>query len=649
MKVLLVLLSCLQLSLLAGESVNSGHAEVRLLSNLQSQQDETFYLGIEMAMDKGWHTYWQNPGDSGGAFDVIWENPEGFIIENVSWPTPELIPYPPLMTYGYEDYVLFPFQVFRTADSDLGVIKATINFLICADICVPESASIEIDLSTEQPSSLIGDAIKSVPKTVMPVSLDANNQNLNLGFAFDGTINDAYFFTDNQGDIKHSASQKLRRLGGNNYELILEQASLTPDQLSGILKINDSGFIVMPTAVDVSTTNSFSINLFQALLFAFIGGLILNLMPCVFPVIALKALSFIKISEHAPHQAKWHGWSYTVGVLSSFVAIALVLIGLKAAGESLGWGFQLQAPEIVGGLALLMVLIGFILLSDINIGTSLTSVGSKMQQGQSYSNSFATGVLAVVVASPCTAPFMGAALGFALVQPTAMSLMIFIMLGLGFALPYLMLSIVPSLVAWLPKPGAWMETFKQIMAFPMFATAIWLIWVFAQQTSPTDLVILMGLILVMGFGLWFGRSQNRTQNIGISVIVLLAVIFGLANLDKTVTQKLAEDDSLTWQAGIEEQLQAQQQAYFINFTAAWCITCQANEQIALSRDSVKEFFNTNNIKYIKADWTNRNDDIANTLSSYNRSGVPLYVFWKPGMQTPKILPAILTEGYILGL
>jgi len=483
----------------------------------------------------------------------------------------------------------------------------------------------------------------------MPVSLDANNQNLNLGFAFDGTINDAYFFSDNQGDIKHSSSQKLRRLGGNNYELILEQASLTPDQLSGILKINDSGFIVMPTAVDASMPASFSINLFQALLFAFIGGLILNLMPCVFPVIALKALSFIKISEHASQQAKWHGWSYTVGVLSSFVAIALVLIGLKAAGESLGWGFQLQAPEIVGGLALLMVLIGFILLSDINIGTSLTSVGSKMQQGQSYSNSFATGVLAVVVASPCTAPFMGAALGFALVQPTAMSLMIFIMLGLGFALPYLMLSIVPSLVAWLPKPGAWMETFKQIMAFPMFATAIWLIWVFAQQTSPTDLVILMGLILVVGFGLWFGRSQNRTQNIGISVIVLLAVIFGLANLDKTVTQKLGEDDSLTWQAGIEEQLQAQQQAYFINFTAAWCITCQANEQIALSRGSVKEFFNTNNIKYIKADWTNRNDDIANTLGSYNRSGVPLYVFWKPGMQTPKILPAILTEGYILGL
>ena len=560
MKVLLILLSCLQLSLLAGESVNSGHAEVRLLSNLQSQQDETFYLGIEMAMDKGWHTYWQNPGDSGGAFDVIWESPEGFIIENVSWPTPELIPYPPLMTYGYEDYVLFPFQVFRSADSNLGVIKATINFLICADICVPESASIEIDLSTEQPSSLIADGIKSVPNRVMPVSLDANNQNLKLGFAFDGTINDAYFFTNNQGDIKHSSSQKLRRLGGNNYELILEQASLTPDQLSGILKINDSGFIVMPTAVDASITNSFSINLFQALLFAFIGGLILNLMPCVFPVIALKTLSFIKISEHAPHQAKWHGWSYTVGVLSSFVAIALILIGLKAAGESLGWGFQLQAPEIVGGLALLMVLIGFILLSDINIGTSLTSVGSKMQQGQSYSNSFATGVLAVVVASPCTAPFMGAALGFALVQPTAMSLMIFIMLGLGFALPYLMLSVVPSLVAWLPKPGAWMETFKQIMAFPMFATAIWLIWVFAQQTSSTDLVILMGLILVMGFGLWFGRSRNRTQNIGISVIVLLSVIFGLASLDKTVTQKLAEDDSLTWQAGIEEQLQAQQQA-----------------------------------------------------------------------------------------
>ena len=550
MKVLLVLLSCLQLSLLAGESVNSGHAEVRLLSNLQSQQDETFYLGIEMAMDKGWHTYWENPGDSGGAFDVIWESPEGYIIENGSWPTPELIPYPPLMTYGYEDYVLFPFQVFRTADSNLGVIKATINFLICADICVPESASIEIDLSTEQPSSLIADAIKSVPNRVMPVSLDANNQNLNLGFAFDGTINDAYFFTDNQGDIKHSSSQKLRRLGGNNYELILEQASLTPNQLSGILKINDLGFIVMPTAVDASTTNSFSINLFQALLFAFIGGLILNLMPCVFPVIAIKALSFIKISEHAPHQAKWHGWSYTVGVLSSFVAIALVLIGVKAAGESLGWGFQLQAPEIVGGLALLMVLIGFILLSDINIGTSLTSVGSKMQQGQSYSNSFATGVLAVVVASPCTAPFMGAALGFALVQPTAMSLMIFIMLGLGFALPYLMLSIVPSLVAWLPKPGAWMETFKQIMAFPMFATAIWLIWVFAQQTSATDLVVLMGLILVMGFGLWLGRSRNRSQNIGISVIALLAVIFGLTNLDKTVTQKLAEDDSLTWQAGI---------------------------------------------------------------------------------------------------
>ena len=197
-----------------------------------------------------------------------------------------------------------------------------------------------------------------------------------------------------------------------------------------------------------------------------------------------------------------------------------------------------------------------------------------------------------------------------------------------------MLSIVPSLVAWLPKPGAWMETFKQIMAFPMFATAIWLIWVLHNKLR-NRFSYFNGSYFGHGFWLWFGRSRNRTQNIGISVIVLLAVIFGLANLDKTVTQKLAEDDSLTWQAGIEEQLQAQQQAYFINFTAAWCITCQANEQIALSRDSVKEFFNTNNIKYIKADWTNRNDDIANTLGSYNRSGVPLYVFWKPGMQTQK--------------
>jgi thiol:disulfide interchange protein DsbD len=317
-----------------------------------------------------------------------------------------------------------------------------------------------------------------------------------------------------------------------------------------------------------------------------------------------------------------------------------------------GWGFQLQSPIIVAMLSILMFLIGLILLMDVNIGTSLTRLGSVGANDSTYISSFMTGVLAVIVASPCTAPFMGAAIGYALIQPSSITVPVFLSLGIGFSLPYLMLALFPGLISKMPKPGEWMNTLKEFFAFPMFATALWLLWVFSLQTSIDSLISLLITILILSILFWMISKISSGKIKFIIFISGFILIFSQLNFIKMEVNSLKNTDSQSaseWSIDIESEFKELNQAYLINYTAAWCITCQANDKLALSRPAVKSYLESNNIKYIVADWTNRDDKILKVLKSYGRTGVPLYLYWKPGMNETKILPSVLTEELLISL
>ena len=639
-----IFLACsLFLSILAASNpVETGHAKASLITNLQDSQQESFYIGVRLEMQEGWHTYWENPGDSGSPFDATWEVAEGVIVENVEWPTPITIPYPPLMTFGYEGDVVFPFKVFRAIDSDLSSITVDFNFLICADICIPEKASLTLDLSSAIPNFLVDEAIKNLPTDFVQTQSVVEGDNLKITFNSSQPINSAYFFPRQDNLFAYAPTQQLISLGDNAYEIAIPVLSNEVDSFSGILSINGEGF-----QIEEKFKSSSSMSLWQAILFALIGGLILNLMPCVFPVISLKVLSFVSMGGNDNRKIRNHALSFVGGVMSTFLSIATALIIIRSSGSMIGWGYQLQSPVVVGILTLIMLGIGLILLTNINFAAGLTTLGSSVQSRNDYSGSFFTGVLAVVVASPCTAPFMGAAIGYALLQPSFATLPIFLALGLGFAGPYLLLALKPDWISALPKPGAWMETLKQFFAFPMIATALWLMWVFMVQTSGDALILLLILGLILGIAIWMiATFKGRWKWIGMLATILAAAqIFN--NLPENTNELVADSSAEQWSLAIESDLQAQDRAYLINFTAAWCITCQTNEKTAFARDKVKEYLSDQSITYVKADWTNRNEEIAIGLARYERTGIPLYIFWKPGMLESKILPAVLTEDLLI--
>ena len=630
--------------------INTGHADVSLVkyTSNNSQADELF-IGIKMDMQKNWHTYWKNPGDSGGPIKVSWNLPDGVAVSDIYWPTPKLIPYSPLMTYGYKDFVIFPFKVTYESFNELKNIKADIDFLICDDICVPEKAQIDTSFEKIPYSQELKKWINKVPNVTFPILANQNENNLQLRFSFNDDIENIYFFIDQQDIVLHSKVQNLSKEKDNwLLSISTENNPKHNEKLKGVIVINDESYLI-DSDLSIDSYSKEAITIIKALIFAFIGGLILNLMPCVFPIISLKVLSFISLGGDSTFKIRAHSIMFSFGVLASFLLIATLLIMLKSSGSSVGWGFQLQSPLIVGLLSLIMFLIGLILLMDINLGSSFTRLGSIGSNSTNYSSSFATGVLAVVVASPCTAPFMGAAIGYALIQPSSVTLPIFLSLGLGFAFPYLLISFRPSLISSLPQPGKWMETLKEFFAFPMFATALWLLWVFSLQTSADALINLLISILLISFVIWFYTkvSQNYLK-ILLPITLLLILIFQINQFLSISTIDVNDDEpNLTWDIDTENELILSNQAYLINFTAAWCITCQANDKVALSRKSVKEYLKNNNIEYIIADWTNRDENILKVLNKYGRSGVPLYVFWKPGMQDPIVLPSILTESLVL--
>lgn len=377
---------------------------------------------------------------------------------------------------------------------------------------------------------------------------------------------------------------------------------------------------------------------------AFFGGSILNLMPCVFPVLSLKMLSFARSADQEHHT---QSWVYAAGVVSSFVLVAAILIFLQRAGEAIGWGFHLQSPGFVIAMAYLFVGMGLALSGVVEFGSSVMGAGSNLAEKEGLSGSFFTGVLAVVVASPCTAPFMGTALGFAVTQPPIIALGVFAALGAGMAAPMVMLSYSKTMRAWMPKPGAWMETLKQVLAFPLYATAIWLFWVAGRQTGVNTMALaLMGALLI-ALGLWLWRFSGWRK--GMALVCILAAVSAASwrGLDESA-QHVSQEGHIAWSEQSLEELRSSGQPVFVDVTADWCISCIANEQTVLLTDEITAAFKNSGVAYMVADWTNYDADIAAYLAKHGRNGIPFYILYPgdPALE-PMILPQLLTKSIVL--
>ena len=639
---ILILVSFLSFS----DPVDTGHARISLIKDHSDFVPGTsINIGLKVSMDEGWHTYWKNPGDSGGPIELNWDLPTGFSVSDVQWPLPEKIEYPPLMTYGYEDFVIYPMVLSIPENYSDNYFEMTADILICADVCIPESGKISANLLDIESNSLIYEWLESVPSNFLPTNASISENNLEIRFTFEKEVKEIYFFPDENNSIDYSSKQNFYKKD-DNYFLSINLFNDELQNVSGVLDINGIGYKIANS--QINNLNEGSLSLITALIFALLGGLILNLMPCVFPVISLKVLSFVSMGGSSPEKIRNHALIFTAGVVASFMIIALAIVLLKQAGNFVGWGFQLQSPLIVGLLSMVMVFISLVLITDNSFGESLTKLGNIGNNENGYYSSFLTGVLAVVVASPCTAPFMGVALGYALIQPSGETIPIFLSLSLGFSLPYLLLAANPKLINFLPKPGNWMVTLKEFFAFPMLATAIWLLWVFSLQVNQSFVIFLLIGWLLLALNFWvFLKDYKKIIKIIFSGISILSMLYFLPSTEDLDTKQNQIIGSATeWYEEIEEDLRNKNQPYFINFTAAWCITCQSNEITAFSKESFKNLLEEKNIEYIKADWTNRNDAITESLKKYGRSGVPFYLYWEPGYEKPKILPAILTDQII---
>ena len=624
-------------------SAKTDHAEITIVGNTNIiSEPGVIQLGYKFIFTPGWHTYWINPGDSGGPPIFEFNSPSGWDINENVWPGPQKIIYPPLMTFGYVDEVIFPFELNLKNLNDQAT-EITTKFLVCDDICVPEEAILLLSLKNgilnidEKPEEL-KKWLNRVPIRAPPEMVLSSNEN-SFTLEYASLNSNSYFFPFDDSVMDYSDEQNF-----SNNKLNFEVFDDFNKSLRGVVKIGQNYYEVEQLSETVFADTVSGISLFTAIIFAFLGGLILNLMPCVLPVIALKGLSLVKSSAESNSSVTLNASAYVVGVIATFMTIAAILVSLKNAGEMIGWGYQLQSPFIVTILSILIFGIGVYLVTDLSVGGSLGKL-EKHTDGTGPFNSFLTGTLAVVVASPCTAPFMGAALGFALIQPDIFSYLVFLFLALGFALPYFLIALFPSLVDFLPKPGKWMESLKQFFGLMMFAAAIWLLWVLANQVDANSILFVLIGWFLLAFASWLVITRIKFA-VYISGIIGLLWVYQLSEWDFKDVEVINDDESISWSIEKENELRLNEQAYFINFTAAWCITCKVNEAVAFS-DEVFKKFEEKNITYLKADWTNRNSEIAGQIEKYNRSGIPLYIYWNKKLDEPMVLNEILTENYLM--
>ena len=685
--------------------------QVRLISaSSQVAPGQTLLIALEQRIAPHWHTYWKNPGDSGQPTSIDWSLPKGASSSDILWPAPKRFDVGPITNYGYENQVLLLTEIRLPQDLTPGstaAIQAEATWLVCREECIPQQATLSLSLPVSATAKASPDAAmlstaRAALPTKAPFNASAKLAGRDLVVTWPAVIgvevSQALFMPDDWGRIQHAAKPVLDR-DGADWRLRMpvgEQPATAGQPLSGLLLIDGKAWQVsLPVSGATATSPSNAtgpatspapspannrapsgaeargdLTLWTAMVLALVGGLILNLMPCVFPVLAIKALGFLQGSagEH-----RRHGVAYTLGVLAAFAALGGALLALRGAGGSVGWGFQFHSPLFVLLLAWLMFVLGLSLAGVVQIGAGFAGLGQGLTEKPGLTGSFFTGVLATVVATPCTAPFMGAAMGYALAQPAPALMAVFLSLGLGLALPYLALSWWPALQRRMPRPGPWMDVLKQALAFPMFAAAIWLVWVIAQQAGPMGVLVVLAGMGLLALAAWlrtvsrFASPRWQWTGAGAALMSVLAAaslvpalnaVSSDANAGASIGPSSSSGipGSASTSASVDHepysperlaQLRAQGKPVFVNLTASWCITCLVNERVALSTDEVRDAFARQGVTYLKGDWTRQDPRITELLRQHDRSGVPLYLFYPAGTGSDaQVLPQLLTPGIV---
>jgi DsbC/DsbD-like thiol-disulfide interchange protein/cytochrome c biogenesis protein CcdA len=633
-------------------------------------------IALEEQIAPEWHTYWKNPGDAGAPTEITWTLPPGWKADAIQWPRPRRVPVGPLMDYGYEGKLWLLTRLTAPADAKGPVtIKAAVSWLVCKNICIPEDTAltITVPVGAATPDAAVAKDFAAA-RALLPVASPWKiTYSIGSGGAPGSALDlfvaapllaqahpaSADFFPGRAGLIKNAAPQ-LVGYAKDGLVLRLTPGAKVGGLLDGLLVLTGTDGSVQ--ALEVSAPpgpvpaaeftapaggGGDELSLWAAMLFAFVGGLILNVMPCVLPILAMKAVA---VARHGD-EGRGESFSYALGAVVSFAVLGLAIVLLRAGGESVGWGFQLQSPIAVAGFALLVFAVALNLSGLFEVG-SITA-GENLTQKGGFTGAFFTGVLAVAVAAPCTAPFMAAALGFALTQGAALALLVFVSLGLGFALPFILLGIWPRALSFLPKPGAWMLTLKQFLAFPMYAAAAWLVWVLAQEAGPRGVILALAAMIALALAAWlWGVTRDmggRGRGIG-AVVALLVLAGGLYAITLLHGQAAVAPQATTkGEAYTPAKLasyRAANRPVFVDATAAWCITCLVNEEAVLSQPNIKNAFAAKNVVYLVADWTNQNPEITALLKENGRSGVPMYLYYASGAAKPQILPQILTEANV---
>lgn len=683
----------------------SPHSDVQLIPEVTAIQPGTpFTVAIYFQMEPGWHNYWQNAGDSGLPTEVEWDLPEGFEAGEIQWPYPERIELFPLVDYGYSHEVALLVEITPPAELRPGSsarLSAEVSWLICKEVCLPASGGVETllpvvdDAPTLDPrwTRLFAETRADLPRRAegwearAEVTPDGYRLQVYRAGEGEGPVPDSVlFFAGQKSVLAHAKPQPLTR-SGDTLTLSLPgspYATRPTHVLQGVLMAHGpqgwtAGTDLRAMEIDVPVDGAppppvseagdassspgsaperdgeGGVTLVLALVFAFLGGILLNLMPCVFPVLSLKILGAVGQGDRNRRFIRNQGLVFGLGVLASFLLLAGVLLALRTGGAQLGWGFQLQSPLFVGAMAALFFAIGLNLIGVFEVGASLTRLGNRATGSDGYGEALASGVLATIIATPCTAPFMGAALGFALTRSVTETLLIFGTLGLGMALPYVVLSTAPGLLEKLPRPGPWMETLKQVMAFPMFATVIWLVWVFGQQTGVGGATYLLSSLLLISLAGWMvGRwyrvdlPSGKVARALAAGTMILAILMLIRGGDQVPPALEATEGWRAFSPEAVRETLASGQPVFVDFTAAWCLTCQVNERLVLSRESVMGAFRDHGVVLFKADWTRQDPIITAALEELGRSGVPAYALYSGGIGAqPILLPEILTEEIVL--
>lgn len=679
---------------LSGPAVATDNVTARLVSEVGAvAPGQAIWVALEFTIRDGWHTYWRNPGDSGQATRLTWALPPGFSAGELVWPTPHRFELPPLVNYGYAKHAMHLVRITAPKDLETGstvALAAKADWLVCSDVCIPEEANLQLKLpATSSPGTPDGDAalfraarsdLPSLGPAATSATVEEGQLVIRLGKEWGTTlsqIKSLSFFPYDEGSIDYAAPQTLKR-SRDSVELAVKAGYQPPRSgiVRGILLATEQsgdGAATVPLEIAAKVSGARgegaaaaglsvagdTLSLPILLLLAVLGGVILNLMPCVFPVLSIKAIGLVEQAKKQPAAVRTKGLVFTAGVVSSMLALAAALLILRAGGEQIGWGFQLQSPLFVTLMVYLLLAVGLNLSGVFEVGGGLAGVGDGLTHGEGYRASFFTGVLTTLVATPCTAPFMAAAVGAALTQSSVVALTIFAALGLGLSLPYLVFSFAPWTRRALPKPGAWMDTLKQIFAFPMYASSAWLLWVLAQQTSALGLGAALAGAILIALAAWAYQKSKLTSTGGrvialatACVAVLLAVILplrysGVAAASPGTAADMHSDVWQPYDAAKVAELTAAGGPLLVNFTASWCLTCLVNERNAFADSTVREIFRDKGVTLMKGDWTNRDPQITKALSGFGRAGVPLYVVYnsKPGSE-PIVLPQLLTAGVV---